>query len=368
MLRYAGPLTDVSKLRFQAVFMMGAGGSGKGYVGQKWMKYMPGSPPEGVQKKQFEERSKEMIPELERGLTNLNFEKVIQEIKDRYGFKIELVDPQKVSVPFKLYSYDNKGREVLVEPDQWQDQLPPAVYREVVGLQTAIFGTPVHEIPSYWRQVNPDLYKGELAGYMAAQPGWVHEMSSQMSKAYFEAAIKTGDPLFVDGTGTNVSKMTQWLKAAKKNGYRTSLVFVYVPLTVNQIRNATRSRKVKPSVVTKQWIEIAQNYKPLAAAADRAQVVVNRNDPSDIAKWKRHHAEINALIASDGQYRDLYELISKEAPKEISDWGRIIKPDDGGQSERQRRIEELGGKFERDESGRRRRSFQIGSLVIDLVA
>lgn len=44
----AGALTDVSKLRYQAVFLMGAGGSGKSYVGQRWMKYMPGGGATGI--------------------------------------------------------------------------------------------------------------------------------------------------------------------------------------------------------------------------------------------------------------------------------------------------------------------------------
>lgn len=367
MRKFAGPLTDVSKLRFQAVFMMGAGGSGKGYVGQRWMKYMPGAPPEGVQLKHFEEKAEEQVSEMERGLTNLDFEKAVQNIKDRYGLKIELVDAEKASIPFRLYSYDDRGRETEVKPEEWAAKLPPAVYQEVQGLTDIVFGTPVHEIPSYWRQVNPDLYKEELAGYLADQPGWVHEMSSEMSKAYFEAAVQTGDPVFVDTTGNNAGKMKAWMETAKKNGYRVALVFVFVPLTVNQIRNATRPRKVKPAVVTSQWKRITQNYKPLASVADHAQVVVNRNDSADIAKWKKHGPEIDAFVRADGQYDSLYELISKEAPKELSDWGRVIQPG-AGASPRQDRIEELRGKFDRDEGGRlRRRSFRIGNVVVEFV-
>ena len=52
--KFAGPLTDVSKLRNQAVFMMGAGGSGKGTASKGWLKYAPGGGETGLSKEQFE--------------------------------------------------------------------------------------------------------------------------------------------------------------------------------------------------------------------------------------------------------------------------------------------------------------------------
>jgi len=112
-----------------------------------------------------------------------------------------------------LYTYDQSGKQSLVPPDQWGTRLPPAIYKEVAGLEKLVFSTPKYELPSYWRQVNPDIYKEEIAGYLEKEPGYVHEMSSDMSKAYFEAAVETGDPLFVDGTGANYRKMAMKLKS-----------------------------------------------------------------------------------------------------------------------------------------------------------
>lgn len=322
----AAPLTDVSKLRYQAVFLMGAGGSGKGYVSHRWLKYMPGGGAGGASRQEWGARALQEMSEQMRGLSNMNFEKAKAALEKK-GIRIELVDGGRASLPFRLYTYDNRGQEHLVDPSKWEEDLPPQIYEEVQGLKEVVFGTPVHELPSYWRQVNPDIYKEELAGYMESQPGYVHEMSSEMSKAYFEAALETGDPLFVDGTGSNLRKMNAQIKAAKDAGYKVSLVFVFVPLTVNQIRNATRARKVNPMEVTRQWKLISKNYAALRNVADKATVVINRNDPSDRKKYIQNADFINDFIrrGTRGQYNDLYELIAAQSPNELRDWGALLK-------------------------------------------
>jgi len=322
----AGPLTDVSKLRHQAVFLMGAGGSGKGYVSHRWLKYMPGIGAAGASRKEWGERALQEMSEQMRGLSNMSFEKAKAALEKK-GIRIELVEGGRASLPFRLYTYDSRGQEHLVAPARWEEDLPPQIYEEVQGLKEVVFGTPVHELPSYWRQVNPDIYKEELAGYMESQPGYVHEMSSEMSKAYFEAALETGDPLFVDGTGSNLRKMNAQIQAAKAAGYRVSLVFVFVPLAVNQIRNATRARKVNPMEVTRQWKLISKNYAALRNVADKATVVINRNDPSDRKKYIQNADFINEFIrrGTRGQYDDLYALVAAQSPNELRDWGALLK-------------------------------------------
>ena len=79
----AAPLEDVTKLRWQAVFLMGAGGSGKGFVGRKWLKYMPGAPSTGLDYNdpKHKELLKKEMTEAERGQTNLDFNKVLMNLK-----------------------------------------------------------------------------------------------------------------------------------------------------------------------------------------------------------------------------------------------------------------------------------------------
>lgn len=322
--KQAGPLRDVSKLRYQAVFLMGAGGSGKGFVGQRWMKYMPGGGEEGIPRdKNFDERMRQTFSEMDRGLTNLTFEKVVGNLAKK-GIRVEAIPGGYAKIPFRVY--DNQ--EVLIPRERWRTDLPKAIYDQVRGLEEVIFSAPKHELPSYWRQVNPDIYKEELAGYMATQPGYVHEMSSEMAKSYFESVLNTGDPLFVDGTGANPGKLITQMNDAKAAGYRTSLVYVYVPLTVNHIRNATRDRKVNPNIVTKAWRQITNSYRQAKGVADKAVVIPNRNDAADIKKYRTEKDAINAFVQGSTEFDDLYALVEANSPTELKDWGAILRPPD----------------------------------------
>ncbi len=312
LMKNAGPLRNVAHLRHQAVFMMGAGGSGKGFVSKTWLKYGPKGDAGSLSE--------------DRLLTDLKFEKAQKRLESK-GIFVEILPSGNLRIPFRLYSYDHKGREQEIPPENWGKDLPPGIYRDVKEMKDLVFSSPKHELPSYWRQVNPDLYKEEIPGYREEEPGYVHEMSSEMSKAYFEAALETGDPLFVDGTGSSFSKMASQMQQARNYGYSISLVFVSVPMTVNQIRNATRARKVNPLEVARQWGLIQSNYVKLRPLADVSKVIVNRNDNADIQNFRDKQDEINLFIrkSTRGEFQDLYSLIQAVAPKELRDWGQILK-------------------------------------------
>lgn len=327
LMKNAGPLSDVSKLRYQAVFMMGAAGSGKSYVAYKWLKYMPGMGSGGASRKEVErlegDPSAAGIAHEERLLKDLDFTNAVKFLKAR-GFEVELSAEGSAKIPFQLYLYNEKGSEQHIPPDRWKDLLPPDVYRRVEGMKELVFATPKRELPSYWRSVAPDVFKEEIPGFSKESPGYVHEMSSLMGRAYFDAAIETGGPLFIDGTGTNLAKMAQQISDAKAYGYRTSLVFVRVPLTINQIRNATRSRNLDPDVVASGWKIIDQNYDKLKGLADKARRIDNRNDPHDKSVYEAQTDKIENFILRETSYGSLRELISVHSPEELSvyDWLR----------------------------------------------
>lgn len=319
----AGELKDVSKLRYQAVFLMGAGGSGKGFVGQRWMKYMPGGGA-NVPPNVLKEKLQQSLSEQERGLTNLQFETVVDSLKSK-GIKVEPVaEGSMAALPFKLYSYGPNG-EQEIPPEEWAQRLPSQIYSQVEGLKEVVFSTPIYELPSYWRQVNPDVYKEELIGYLNTEPGYVHEMSSQMAKAYFEAILKTGDPLFVDGTGSNPKKMAEQINAAKSAGYKISLVYVSVPLVVNQIRNALRSRNVDPGIVTHQWKAIYNSFAQVRGLVDKSKVVINRNDQADERAYLTHKTKVDSFIAAKTGYPTLGAYIQEVAPNEYGDWAKVLE-------------------------------------------
>ncbi len=329
-MRVAGPLSDVSKLRHQAVFFMGAGGSGKGYVGYKWLKYMPGGGSGGVDRKTYEEweseggKGRERPSEGDRGLSELDFQNVAKKLQAK-GVKIVPNPDGTATIPFELYKYDERGKEHLLNPEDWSSELPPHLYKEVEGLVELSFSGSQKEVPGYFRQINPDVYKTQIPGYDPKDPGYVHEMSSTMSKAYFEAALETGDPLIVDGTGADAAKVVSQIQMAKAAGYKTSLVYVSVPLTVNQIRNAVRSRNVNPNIVIKQWNKIRETFSVASKIADKSRVVDNRNDPADFKAYRNNRDKIEDFIQRETPYDSLYDLVKAENPSELASYGKLLK-------------------------------------------
>jgi len=121
--------------------------------------------------------------------------------------------------------------------------------------------------------------------------------------------------------------MAENLKIAKEYGYRTSLVYVSVPLTINHIRNATRDRKVDPTQVTDQWKKIDSNFEALKGQADKAKKVDNRNDAADSKKYEQFKNDINTFISRYTGKPNLYEYIKEVAPAELHTYGDLIKPD-----------------------------------------
>lgn len=322
-LKLQADLTDPSKLRYQAVFMMGAGGSGKGYVSFNYLKYMPGAGGKGVSRKDFESGGQSVSPS-DRGLKDLEFTKAVERLRQK-GFEIDLEDPSSAKIPFTLYHYDAKGNSIPITPDMYEESLPASVLRDVEGIQTLIVKAPAHEIPSYWRQVNPDIFKEEMPGYRDTDPGLVHEMSSLASKAYFLAALETGDPLFIDGTGSSLGKMQEQMQMAKDAGYRVSLVYVYVPLVVNQIRNATRPRNVHPDEITRQWNLINNNFGKLRRMADKSKVVDNRNDAHDVKIYRNRKDDVDRFFLTKTGFPTLMAYMKdKMSASDYAAWSKLL--------------------------------------------
>jgi len=346
LMKNAGPLTDVSHLRHQAVFLMGAPGSGKGFVSKRlYLKYMPGGGAGGSLDPQMFQRE---LSEQERGLTNLNFESVRDRI-ETYGFRLEVNEGgNSATIPFRIY--DNN--EVLIPRDQWEEKAPDIVDM-IEGLEEVVFAAPKHELPSYWRVVDPDMYKEELEGYLETKPGYVHEMSSEMSKAYFEAAIATGDPVIVDGTGAKAAKYVEQIKVARDAGYSITLVWIYVPLVANIIRNCTRARVVHISHVTRLFKQMAITWKALSPYLDKSKVI-NTFDPSssggDAKSYLSKKSLVDGYVQEHMGYPDLYTYMtqSPDVPQDQKDLAMGLRWLSGGaMSDKERRMQELRNKFNR---------------------
>lgn len=344
LFKNAGPLTDVSHLRGQAVFMMGAPGSGKGFVSKRlYLKYMPGG---GVGGTLEEDMFKRELTEKERGLSNINFEEAKSRIKN-YGFEIRYNEGgDSATLPFHIHDLET---EDFIPKSRWEEEVDPIVLREIRGLEEVVFSTPKHELPTYWRVVDPDMYKEELSGYMETKPGYVHEMSSEMSKAYFEAAVETGDPLIVDGTGAKAKKYIDQMVYVASKGYKITIVWVYVPLVANLIRNATRTRVVNSNTVTYMWGKMPETWSKVQSIVQKKKIF-NTFDPSlsgdDAKRYLAKKDIVDGYIQEHTGYPDLltYLLQSNEVSndqKRIAKSLRWLRPNGAKLTPKEERMKEL---------------------------
>jgi hypothetical protein len=344
LMKNAGPLTDVSHLRGQAIFMMGAPGSGKGFVSKRlYLKYMPGG---GVDGTLEEDMLKRELTEQERGLSSLDFEKAKGRIEN-YGFEIRYNEGgNSATLPFHIHDLET---EELIPKSRWEEEVDPTALGEIRGLEEIVFSVPKHELPTYWRVVDPDMYKEELSGYMEKKPGYVHEMSSEMSKAYFEAAVETGDPLIVDGTGAKASKYISQMEYVASKGYKITIVWVYVPLVANLIRNSTRKRVVNSNTVTFMWSKMPLTWKAVQPLVQKKKVI-NTFDPSmgggDAKKYLAQKDKVDGYIQEHTGYPDLltYLLQSDKVPddqKKLAKSLKWLRPNGGKLSPKEERMKEL---------------------------
>jgi predicted kinase len=320
LIKTAGELTSPSKLRHQAIFMVGTGGSGKSFVAnKKYLKYLP----KGVSDRQT-------ASEEERNLSQINFSKIEEALK-KLGVTVS--ESSKASIPFVL----TNEYGVVIPRELWESRLPPATFEKVKKLENIVFSSPKHEVPSFFRQVNPDVYKEELEGYDENRPELVHEMSSTMSKAYFESVLDTGDPFIVDGTGVNFNKTALWMKRALESGYRITFLYVRVPLVISLIRNSLRARKVNPKVLLNQFRELEINipkYVQFLKSFPKKKTkisIVDTSNPNDVKNFMGNCKQINSFFAETTDYSSLSEFLKGELPEALNasingvKWGKILE-------------------------------------------
>jgi predicted ABC-type ATPase len=132
-----------------------------------------------------------------------------------------------------------------------------------------------------FKEVDPDEIKKTHPDYDPENPFAVHAWSKAVAQAELNKLMTdgTGSPVIVDGTGTDYKPVLKNMKLAEKNGYKTHLVYVYVPFEVSVWRNRNRERFVPETVIMDQSKKIANNYKVLRGIADKSKVVLNFEKP-----------------------------------------------------------------------------------------
>ena len=128
-----------------------------------------------------------------------------------------------------------------------------------------------------FKVVDPDALVMAHPDYDPERPYLLHEWSKDVSDAEFNSIISdgTGDPVVVDGTGRNPEGILRKMSAAKKNGYRTFLVYVWVPVEVSIWRNRNRSRFVPEDKIVNVYKGYDSSFAKLRGYADSFKVIPN---------------------------------------------------------------------------------------------
>ena len=128
-----------------------------------------------------------------------------------------------------------------------------------------------------FKLIDPDEVKRRHPDYDPSNPASLHEWSKEVSDAEFASVVKSGngDPVVVDGTGTNAERLINKINMAKISGYRTFLVYVWVPFEVAILRNRNRERFVPESVIMRKYDELDSAFGKMRNIVDKFKVVSN---------------------------------------------------------------------------------------------
>ena len=123
--------------------------------------------------------------------------------------------------------------------------------------------------------IDPDEIKKEKADYNDKQPEIYHEWSKAEAKFRMAAAIHKEENLVIDGTGTNVEKMAQWMIELQAAGYEVELLYVKVKLQTALDRNTARPRVVPAEIIYEKYETITTAFEILASIANTVTVISN---------------------------------------------------------------------------------------------
>lgn len=169
----------------------------------------------------------------------------------------------------------------------------PIRWQAVFFIGPAASGKSYHKEKRYLRHldfkdIDPDKIKMTHPDYDPERPFKLHGWSKQVADAEYKRLVTdgTGSPVIVDGTGRDYVKIADKMRLANENGYRTFLVYIYVPFEISIYRNRNRGRFVPEEVVEEQSKRISDSYRKLRSIADKSKVIIGY-DKSELPKAER---------------------------------------------------------------------------------
>jgi predicted ABC-type ATPase len=132
-----------------------------------------------------------------------------------------------------------------------------------------------------FKEVDPDEIKKRHPDYNPERPFELHSWSKLRAEGEYKKIVTdgSGTPVIVDGTGRNWESVYSKIQMAKSNGYKTHLIYVYVPLEISIWRNRNRERFVPEDVILEQSDKIGNSFKMLKSRVDKYKVVQHYSSP-----------------------------------------------------------------------------------------
>lgn len=134
------------------------------------------------------------------------------------------------------------------------------------------------------KMIDCDSIKESHADYDASQPQTLHSWSKVVAQNQFEATLALGlQNVVYDTTGTNAPRMSRLMMKTARMGFKVSLVFVTVPLSVSIERNANRPRVVPREVIMAKSEQVTAVFHQIKHMAHSVQVIDNSVFNADLA-------------------------------------------------------------------------------------
>lgn len=137
--------------------------------------------------------------------------------------------------------------------------------------------------------INPDTYYEKVLGPQIDQskftPDQVKTSNTAMSKAQQQARIKfnqavtNGTPIILDVTGGQEDQVLNKKQILESAGYKVMMIMVYASPLTTLSRNSNRTRKLKPSIVLRSWLDVVSNIKQYMGVFNEENFTVVDSDP-----------------------------------------------------------------------------------------
>lgn len=106
---------------------------------------------------------------------------------------------------------------------------------------------------------NLDLNISEYNSEQRSQAATAMQMARKSILEREDLAIQTGENILIDGTGGSFNVIQKKKQKLEDAGYETMMVMVWCDPEMCLLRNHNRNRRLKPSVILRNWCDVENN-------------------------------------------------------------------------------------------------------------